>query len=127
MEKKAILIVDDHDSLRESLKDILDAKGYNVRSVSNGFDALKECDANFFDLVIIDIRMPGINGVESIRQMKDILDYAPKFIVITAYAVEALREEALRLGVEEFLSKPLDVPYLIERMESIFSKNSASM
>jgi len=127
MVKKAILIVDDHDSLRESLQDILDAKGYNVRSVSNGFDALKECDANFFDLVIVDIRMPGINGVESIRQIKDILDYAPKFIVITAYAVEELREEAFRMGVEEFLSKPLDVPFLIERIESILSKNSASI
>jgi YesN/AraC family two-component response regulator len=71
--------------------------------------------------------MPGINGVESIRQMKDILDYAPRFIVITAYAVEELRGEALRLGVEEFLSKPLDVSFLIERIESIFSKNSTSM
>ena len=127
MEKKAILIVDDHDSLRESLKDILDTKGYNVRSVSNGFDALKECDANFFDLVIIDIRMPGINGVESVRQIKDILDYAPKFIVITAYAVEELQAEAFRLGVEEFLSKPLDVPFLIERIERILSKDITYM
>ncbi|MBT5691412.1 MAG: response regulator [Opitutae bacterium] len=109
-----------------SLKDILDAKGYNVRSVSNGFDALKECDANFFDLVIIDIRMPGINGVESIRQIKEILDYAPKFFVVTAYAVDELREEALRLGVEEFLSKPIDVQFLIKRIESMFSRKRTS-
>lgn len=126
MEKKAILVVDDHYSLRVSLKDILDAKGYNVRSVSNGFDALKECDANFFDLVIIDIRMPGINGVESIRQIKEILDYAPKFFVVTAYAVDELREEALRLGVEEFLSKPIDVQLLIKRIESMFSRKRTS-
>ena len=122
MEKRSILIVDDHDALRESLSDILAMKGYIVRKASNGLDALAECDANLYDLVIIDIRMPGLNGVESIRQIQELLDYRPKFIVISAYAVDVLIEAAQKLGVVEYLSKPLDIPRLLEVIEQALAK-----
>ncbi len=122
MQKKSILVVDDHNALRESLSDILTLRGYIVRSVTNGLDALAECNANLYDLVIIDIRMPGINGVESIRQIKDLLDYQPHFILISAYAVDVLREEALRLGVVGFFSKPLDMPRLIQAIEETLAE-----
>ena len=114
--------MDDHDALRESLSDILAMKGYIVRKASNGLDALAECDANLYDLVIIDIRMPGINGVESIRQIQELLDYRPKFIVISAYAVDVLIEAAQKLGVVEYLSKPLDIPRLLEVIEQALAK-----
>ena len=122
MERKAILVVDDHDAVRESLCDILSLRGYIVRSVSNGLDALSECDANLYDLVIVDIRMPGINGVESIRQIQDLLDYRPNFIAMSAYAVDVLREEADRLGVIEFFSKPLEIPKLIQAIEKVLTR-----
>ena len=120
-EKKAILIVDDHEALRESLKDILMFKGFNVHGVPSGFDALQKCNDHLFDLVIMDVRMPGISGVETIRQIKELLSYCPKFIVMSAFVIEELKEEAFRLGVVDFFSKPLQVPLLLESIEKVFS------
>ena len=60
--------------------------------------------------------------MESIRQIQDLLDYKPNFIAMSAYAVDVLREEADRLGVIEFFSKPLEIPKLIQAIEKILTR-----
>ncbi|MFW6172918.1 MAG: response regulator [Elusimicrobiota bacterium] len=116
-----ILIVDDDKSIRLTMRGILRKEGYNVNVVENGYKALDELKNNSYDLALLDIKMPGINGVETFKEIKKI---SPETTVIlmTAYAVEDLVQEALSEGAYTVLNKPLDMEKLINTISRIKKK-----
>ena len=97
MSKTNILVVDDIRSMRVTLGGILEDKGHNVVMVENGYQAIEAVKKTLFDVIFIDIKMPGINGVQTFREIKKI-DRKAVVIMMTAYAVEDLRKEALEEG-----------------------------
>ncbi len=108
MEKKLkILVVDDNEDFCRNVEDILELKGYDVQSAHDGFKALEIVRHNGIDLVLLDIKMPVMNGVETFRKIKELAPGTP-VIMITAYAVEELIRDSLREGVFGILRKPLD-------------------
>ncbi len=68
----SILIVDDHPAMRTTLKDILEVEDYKVYTAKSGLEGIEICKTNEFDLILMDVRMPDLNGVESFRQIKAI-------------------------------------------------------
>ena len=117
-----ILIVDDNKEFCISLADILEAKGYEVESRNGGQAAIDRVKEKSFDLIIMDIKMPAMNGVEAFKHIKKI-NPRTAVIMITAYALEDLIKEALAEGAFSVLRKPFDVDKILELIEVIIKKN----
>ena len=112
-----ILVVDDNTAFCENIADILELHGYEVVAVGDGVKALEEVQADGFDLVLMDIKMPVMNGLEVFKKIKEIIPRLP-VILMTAYAVEDLIEEALQGGIFGVLYKPFDPERLFSIIES---------
>ena len=118
--KLRVLVVDDDSGMATTLADILGATGYAVETAASGVRALEKVQENPPDCVLMDIRMPELDGVETFRRMKSL---APESFVIfmTAYSESSLVAEARAEGAIEVLSKPLD----IERLLRLIAKTAA--
>jgi two-component system, NtrC family, response regulator HydG len=116
--KISILVVDDDANLGDSLTDILDAKGYDARFATRGKEALTIIKENEIDAIFLDIRMPEMNGVETLSCIKK---YSPmtSVVMITAYAEDELVEQAYIEGALQVLKKPLDIEKLISFLEKL--------
>lgn len=116
-----ILIVDDEKNMLVTLEDILEDLGYDISTASSGLLALEVMRTKTIDVVLMDYKMPGMNGVETFREIKKI-DPSVKLIFITAYYEENIINEALAEGVVGICHKPLDIPHLIECIETATGK-----
>ena len=106
-EKKKVLIADDEPSMRTTLADILADNGCDVSTAENGLKAVKMCERDDYDVVLMDIRMPGdIDGVEAFRRIRQTRKNV-NVILMSAYGRDELKHAALREGAIAFLDKPL--------------------
>jgi two-component system, NtrC family, response regulator HydG len=112
-----ILLTDDNREFSLNLKDILEVKGYDVFIANDGFSALDFVASNPVDLILMDIKMPVMNGVETYKKMKSLLRDVP-VIMLTGFAVEELIQESLEDGVFSCLSKPLDFEELFSTIDN---------
>jgi CheY-like chemotaxis protein len=124
-----ILIIDDEVLITKTLKKLLEKEGFKVTVVSSGLDALQTIDQNKFHLIIADIRMPGIDGIETIRQMKESLiwkkDQDSPVIFITGYADDGARKRAEELGYASYIYKPFDLKVFLEMVKQSLRINKA--
>ncbi|MBI4008115.1 MAG: response regulator [Planctomycetes bacterium] len=118
--KKRILFVDDEETLRLSIKQVLSEDGYEVITAKNGTEALELAHAEGFDLVITDLRMPGLSGLQLVSEIKK-TDPLTKVIVISAYGSMETVIEAMRLGVNDFVAKPFKVKSMKEIVTKILN------
>lgn len=121
MKKANILIVDDEIDLLETLGDIFESKGYNVTMVENGNKAIELLKKKYFDIILMDLKMPGISGVESFKEVKR-LHPSSAVIMMTAGSVGEEIKEALGAGVEAIVDKPFNVKKLVSTIESILER-----
>jgi two-component system response regulator HydG len=112
MASKAILVVDDEESHRMMLRAHLEEDGFEVVEASDGHEAVQRVENRFFDLVLIDIRMPKMDGMEALRQIKHFNPSIP-VIMMTAYGSIDSAVETLKSGAEDYLTKPLDMDELL--------------
>jgi DNA-binding NtrC family response regulator len=103
----SILVVDDEFSVRDSLYNWFKIEGYRVDTAENGMEALKKLQESPRDIVLVDIKMPGMDGIELQRHIKKI-DNTIIVIIITAYATVDTAVEAMKEGAFDYLSKPVD-------------------
>lgn len=113
-----ILIVDDLRSMRLTLGGVMEDEQHNVVVVENGYQAIEAVGSAHFDAVFMDIKMPGIDGVETFREVKK-LDSGVAVIMMTGYSVEDLIEAALKEGAYTCLHKPFDMEKAIGIIDSI--------
>lgn len=116
-ETKRVLVVDDEDAMRVTLAASLELEGYEVVEAKSGAHALELARQQAFTVVISDVRMPGLNGVDTFRELKRI---RPELTVVlmTAFALEKLIEEALAEGVYTVIYKP----FSMERLSRIIAR-----
>ena len=108
----SILVVEDDNELRELLLEVLEENGYQVEGASSGHEAIEKARESAFDLVITDIRMGEMNGLEALLEVKeDTTDF--ESMVITGYADEEIPAQALRMGVGEYLKKPFELDHFV--------------
>ena len=106
--KLSVLIVDDHPGMCSTLKDILESEEHKVVTASSGKAAISICKNQRFDVILMDIRMPDLNGVETYLRIKNYTE-GTRVFMMSAYSVDKLKEEALNEGAIAFLQKPLDI------------------
>jgi two-component system nitrogen regulation response regulator NtrX len=109
---RRILIVDDEQGIRAALGQLLEFEGYEVRAVGNAVDALAEYQKQRPDLVFLDVKMPGIDGVEALKKLKD-LDPSAIVVMISGHATIQTAVEATQLGAYDILEKPLDTDRIL--------------
>ncbi|MCU0520520.1 MAG: response regulator transcription factor [Anaerolineae bacterium] len=116
-----ILVVDDDDAIRLSLEDLLDRDGYQVRGVASGEQALVQIADERFDLVLLDLRMQGIGGIEVLTALREkALDVA--VIVLTAHGSMDTAIDALKQGAHDYLLKPTNTVSLRESVRTALVK-----
>jgi len=103
-----ILIVDDEKLIRSSLSKALSEDGYRTTTESNGRDALKIFEKQDFDLVLLDVRLPDIDGIEVLKKIKQ-KDISCQVIIMTAYSGIKGAVEAIKLGAYDYVAKPFDI------------------
>ena len=108
-----ILIVDDEKNMRKTLADILRDEDYEVSTAATGDEAIELCAKQDFDVVLMDVRMPGTDGVEAFRQIRRHRE-GVRVILMSAYDVVQLKVAALDEGAIAFLPKPLDLQKVIQ-------------
>ncbi|MBI4295373.1 MAG: response regulator [Chloroflexi bacterium] len=125
MEKEKILIVDDEVLVREMVRDMLDAAGYRTVAVDSGKSALKIAQEEGFDLLLADIRMPDMNGLELVTELQrlqpDVIS-----ILITGYASIATAQQAIQQGVYDYVVKPFDRSELTTAVEGALVRKRLS-
>jgi two-component system, NtrC family, response regulator HydG len=109
--KPEILVVDDESSHRQMIRAVLSAEGYEIKEADDGLKAISAVEEHFYDLVLIDIRMPKVDGIEALKKIKDTSPGIP-VIIMTAYASVNTAVEALKAGAYDYLTKPLDIEEL---------------
>ncbi|MBN1687540.1 MAG: response regulator [Candidatus Omnitrophica bacterium] len=119
--KAYILVIDDDPLLTRTLKKALEKQGYFVDTAQDGHEGIRKAKSGFFHLVLCDVRMPGLDGIMTIRHIQNFQKKAgigkSGFIVITAYDTEETRHNAFQLGVTDFLKKPFDLNKFREVIE----------
>lgn len=121
---KHILIVDDDALMRRSLAFSLEQAGYRVSSAANAEDALAQARRVPPDLVLLDISLPGMDGLEAVRQFKNQSD--TPVIFLTARRRNLDEVLGLELGADDYVTKPFDVDVLIAHMKAIFRRTERS-
>ena len=109
--KPIILVVDDEKVMLEVFRKILEKKEYLVLTVNNGKAALEQVEEKRPNLVLLDLKMVGMNGIEVLRQIKRI-DRNIEVIIITGYGAMKTARIAMRLGAYDYITKPIDINYI---------------
>lgn len=129
--KKKILVIDDDKLVAKSIDKLLKAKGYDVCLAGNGKEALNIIKKDDFDLIISDMRMPEMTGIETIQKIKEIQNKSSKskseFMAITGYASDDAPIEGAKLGITNFILKPFESQRFLETVESCFNVNKQEL
>lgn len=118
---RTILVIDDEANLRRTLAIILQRAGYSVTTAGNAHEARKFLEAGPFDLVFLDLKMPEINGLTLLPQMRRLYPGMP-ILILTAHATLESAIEAVRQGARDYLLKPVDPVLILSRVEEIISE-----
>ncbi|TSC58050.1 MAG: two-component system, chemotaxis family, response regulator CheY [Candidatus Peregrinibacteria bacterium Greene0416_19] len=110
-----ILIVDDSSFMRKILKDLLTAKGHTLTEAENGAEALQKFASEKPDLILLDIIMPEVNGIEVLKK----IGKQAKIVVISAVGQEKMVEEARQLGALDYIVKPFDNDKVLEVITTV--------
>jgi two-component system, OmpR family, phosphate regulon response regulator OmpR len=120
--KKHILIVDDDDRIRSLLKDFLKDNSYIVSTAENSIQAKNKLEYLKFDIIILDVMMPGQNGYDLTREIKK--DMKVPIILLTAKGEVENRIKGLEIGADDYLGKPFEPKELLLRIKNIINKNN---
>jgi DNA-binding NtrC family response regulator len=120
---RRVLVVDDNEEFCQNLSDILESRGYEVCTVNDGFKAIELVKQSGFELVLMDVKMPQMDGVETFKRIKDISPQTA-VVMVSAFTVENLIREALRYGAFGYLKKPIDFDRLFTIIESTVFKGA---
>jgi DNA-binding response OmpR family regulator len=116
VEKKNILVVDDEKEIAELIEIHLMSQDYNVTKAKNGVEALKLLDENHFDLVLLDVMMPKMDGKETLKRIRE--KFNIPVIMVTAKTSEKDKVEGLTLGADDYVTKPIKPLELIARVKA---------
>jgi two-component system, OmpR family, KDP operon response regulator KdpE len=117
-----VLVVDDEKPLRDFVRRNLEARGYKVLNAANGLEALAIFENEQVDLVILDIMMPHLDGLETARRIRE--ESRVPIIILTAMGEEADKVRAFDLGVDDYLTKPFGVGELLGRVKAVLRRSN---
>src|SRR5438477_6778875 len=122
MNQKRILIVEDDSAIRQGIMDALQFAGYETLQAANGNDGMAQALRASFDLLLLDLILPGQNGFDILKATREARPTLP-VIVLTARGEEADRVQGLRLGADDYVVKPFSVRELLARVEAVLRRS----
>jgi len=123
MEKAKILIAEDEKTQRDLLEGFLRKEGYSVEAVANGREALQKLQANFFDMALIDHKMPELDGVQTLRHIRKFYPDLP-VVMMTAYGTVETAVAAMKEGALDYLTKPIDLDELLLMLQRVIERSN---
>jgi CheY-like chemotaxis protein len=121
---RKVLVVEDTTDIRELLADILASEGYVVDACANGAEALGRIAAERYDLVLLDLMMPVMDGLQLLEELRRAGGRPPPVVVMSAF--ERFRGEVAELGARAFISKPVDIDRLLDAVEQYLAPTAAT-
>jgi two-component system, OmpR family, response regulator len=125
MEEFKILVVDDEDDFRETIVKRLQKRKMTAQGAESGEKALELIEAQPFDVVVLDVKMPGLDGIDTLREIKKRKPLI-EVILLTGHASMESGIEGMKLGAYDFLMKPANLEELIEKMLQAYEKKMVS-
>src|SRR5271156_3174338 len=119
-----ILVVDDEPQIRRAMRATLVTEGYEVADARSGNDALERLHSEKYDLVLLDINMPAITGIETCRQIRLVSDVC--IIMMTVRNKESDKVAALDVGADDYVTKPFSVPEILARIRAALRRTATS-
>ena len=116
-----VLVVDDQEGVRQLLMEVLRSEGFNVTSASNGYEAMDALEDVSPDLILVDMKMPGMNGLDVLREIKS-REISCLPIMMTAYGELEIANEAMGLGEKYFINKPFDIDDLRKVVKDVLEE-----
>lgn len=123
MQKSSILLVEDEEHLHEALKLNLEMDGYEVDSAYDGQEALKQIQAAHYDLIILDIMLPSLDGFSITERLRLNNNQTP-ILILSAKNTSANRVQGLKLGADDYLTKPFNLEELLLRVSKLIQKRN---
>ncbi|WP_342513255.1 response regulator [Sporosarcina sp. FSL K6-1522] len=118
---KKLLIVDDQTGIRLLLDEVFRREGFVTQLAANGMEALQAVKETVPGCVLLDMKMPGIDGIEVLKQLKKGWPEVP-VIMMTAYGEIELTDDALKIGAEQYFTKPFDIYEVRDAVNAMFEK-----
>jgi DNA-binding NtrC family response regulator len=122
--KPKILLVDDEERFRTTLAKLLTVRGLDVTTLGSGQEALEELGRQSFDVILLDVRMPGMNGIETLAEIKKI-NPDIEVIILTGHASVDAAVDIMKLGGYDYLLKPCSVEELTDKIDGAFERKQA--
>jgi DNA-binding NtrC family response regulator len=121
--KTRVLIVDDEEEFVETLSERLTIRDYDVTTSLSGEDAIEKLKHYNFDVIILDVAMPGMDGIETLRNLKGIKPLI-EVIMLTGHATVSSAVDGMKLGAFDYLMKPCDTKELVAKINAAFERKS---
>jgi len=121
--KIRVLLVDDEEEFVETLAQRLEVREFDVTTALNGADALERLEDKEIDLVILDLQMPGVDGIAVLRKIKELKPLI-EVIMLTGHATVETAIEGMKLGAFDFLIKPTETEELVEKINRAFGRKA---
>jgi len=117
-----LLVVDDQMGVRRLLYEAFKEEGYKVELAGSGLEALEKVKSEMPDIILMDMKMPGMNGLETLHEIKKVND-SILVVMMTAYGELEIISEAMKLGINEYITKPFDINELRSVVKKVLDKN----
>jgi len=117
-----VLIVDNEERFRETTAAILERRGFEVKAVGSGIEAIEEIRKDKIDVVVLDLEMPGMDGIATLGEMNR-LGLLVKTLILTGHGSVHTALEAVKLGAYDYLSKPCGIEELVEKIDEAWENN----
>ena len=125
MKGARILLVDDEVDFTDNMSKLLISRGYHVTVVNDGHSAIEALDKEHHDVMVLDLKMPGMDGMTTLREAKK-LDLFTETLILTGHGDIDTALEATRLGAYDYLTKPCEIDALVEKLEGAWEKKDVS-
>ena len=123
MKEARILLVDDEVVFANNMSKLLTRRGYQVKAVNSGDEALRALMDNSFDVMVLDLKMPGMDGIATMHEMKK-LGLFTEVLILTGHGSIDTALEAIQLGAYDYVTKPVEIAELLSKIEAAFERKT---
>ncbi|MBW1925316.1 MAG: response regulator [Deltaproteobacteria bacterium] len=116
-----ILLVDDEVVFTENMSKLLSSRGYRVATANSGDEAIRNLERENFDVVVLDLKMPGMDGLTTLKEIKK-LDLFTETLILTGHGSIDSALDAIKLGAYDYLTKPCEIDELVAKIEGAWGK-----
>ena len=123
MKEATILLVDDEVVFTNNMSKLLTKRGYRVTAVNSGEEALRALQENSFDVMVLGLKMPGMNGIAVMHELSK-LALSTEVLILTGHGSIDTALEAIRLGAYDYVTKPCEIAYLVSKIEAALERKT---